>query len=73
MGRGWKFQQDNDPKHTAKIVRDWFVHNQVSVIKWPSQSPDLNPIEHLWGELKKALPREKITNKHTLWREVQKV
>jgi hypothetical protein len=72
MGREWRFQQDNDPKHASKIVKDWFHQNQVSVIEWPSQSPDLNPIEHLWRELKKALPREKIVNKQELWREVQK-
>uniref|UniRef100_A0A671VMH4 Tc1-like transposase DDE domain-containing protein n=1 Tax=Sparus aurata TaxID=8175 RepID=A0A671VMH4_SPAAU len=62
LGRRFTFQQDNDPKHTAKITKEWLRNNSVTILDWPSQSPDLNPIAHLWRDLKMAVHQRSPSN-----------
>lgn len=68
------FQQDNDPKHKSKKATNWLDESELEVMVWPPQSPDLNPIEHLWTHLKNKLGEYDTPpdSMNTLWERIQK-
>lgn len=66
LKRGWLFQQDLDPKHTSKCAKEYFRKNKIRCLEWVPQSPDLNPIEHLWQELERRVSNRKPASKTEL-------
>ena len=57
------FLQDSAPCHTSKLVKKWFADRpHITLIKWPGNSPDLNPIENAWNWMKVKLRESMATN-----------
>ena len=53
-----RFQQDNDPKHTSNFAKAFMKKKKINWWKTPPESPDLNPIENVWGSMKQYLRKE---------------
>ena len=69
------FQQDNDPKHTANIIKEYLATQVYDTMTWPAQSPDMNPIEHLWAHIKCELNKyeKPASGMKELWERIQDV
>ena len=66
------FMYDNDPKHTSRLVKIYLNEEKIKVLDWSAQSPDLNPIEHVWAFIKSKIPNKNqlIDQIKTIWESI---
>ena len=62
FGQNWRLQQDNDPKHRSHICTQFIDEHVPELLEWPSNSPDVNPIENIWSIVKRNVEKRKPVN-----------
>ena len=71
VGQPFVLQQDNDPKHTSNLCKNYLAKKEaegkLKLMTWPAQSPDLNPIELVWDELDRKVRNKQPTNAVNLY------
>jgi len=60
------FQQENAPCHKSRVALGFFDENNVNLLEWPANSPDLNPIENLWSIIKRRVAKRSAKNRDEL-------
>ena len=67
------FQQDLAPAHTARSTKTWSDAHTITVLDWPANLPDLNPIENSWGIIKRKMRDTRPKNKAELTASINKI
>ena len=50
-----------------------FINKNIPVLDWPSQSPDLNTIEHIWAHMKTQIRGKNFNSKEELKKDITRV
>ena len=58
----WRLQQDNDPKHTSDVAKEFIKNNVPELLECWTNSSDLNPIENYWKVIKRCVEKRKLAN-----------
>ena len=67
----WILLEDNDPKHRSRYSVRWKDDHDVETLPWPSLSPDMNPMEHVWALLKIKVADRRPTSAEELTRAIK--
>ena len=67
----WILQWENNSKHFSNMTLDYYIENDVKLLKWPPYSPDLNPIENIWGTIKNKLAGRSFKSIESLKSEIK--
>lgn len=71
FGINWTWQQDNAPAHNALTTRHFLSQIMPNILNWPTKSPDLSPIEQVWGYIKQRLQGVKFTSVDQLFNAIE--